>query len=437
MRPGRLHPDQYANYLLCLILASGMFILAYFTLRTDHLQLIVLLSITFLAAYLLYRSTLSIPFLLLFGIFLRLLLAFMFPNLSDDVYRFIWDGQLLSAGLDPFDKLPSEIAASGTFPGGTSQMLFERLNSPDYFTVYPPLMQYIFFASARIAGTDIFYNVLFFRSIIILTEVGIIYLFYKKNPANRNILFYALNPTVILEFTGNLHFESIMLLFLVAGVWYYGSVPIRSGISIGLAAAVKLVPLIFGPILLFASPIRHSFRLFVAMFMILIFVWLPLFGQELMGGMQESLALYFNKFEFNASIYYIVRAIGYWRFGYNDIAFIGPFLAWVTLAVIIILSWYLRKSKGTRLLTAFGIILTAYLFLATTIHPWYVATAAGLMVFSKFRYQAIWTFTAMFSYLGYSTTGYSLNEFWLILEYFLVLVVLLLDIRTNNELNEN
>ncbi|MEJ2006369.1 MAG: glycosyltransferase family 87 protein, partial [Cyclobacteriaceae bacterium] len=387
------------------------------TERTDHLQLIGLLSLSFVLAYLLYRSSLSIPFLLVAGILLRLMLFFMFPNLSDDVYRFIWDGQLLAAGMDPFAHLPSEIAASGNFPAGTGPALFEKLNSPDYFTVYPPLMQYIFLVSARIAGEDIFCNVLLLRLIIILAEIGIFYVFYRKDPANRNVLFYALNPAVILEFTGNLHFEALMLFLLVACAWYFAANPVKSGLSFGMAAGVKLVPFIFGPILVFSQVPKRWVRFFGAMILALLLIVIPLFGQNLLGGIGESLALYFNKFEFNASIYYVIRAIGYWRFGYNDIAFIGPFLAWTSLIVIVILSWRLNTRRDTELLTSFGVILTAYLFLATTVHPWYVATAAGLMVLSRLRYAAVWSYTEMFSYIGYTQSGYDLNEFWLILEY--------------------
>ncbi len=430
----RPHHERIISYGVCLLLATGMFLLGYMTERTDHFRLLALLTFCFGMGYLLFRSSLSIPFLVLVGIFLRLMLAFMLPNLSDDVYRFIWDGQLLAAGLDPFEQLPSEIAASGVFPGGTSELLYEQLNSPDYFTVYPPLMQYIFFAAARISGDSIFYNVLFLRSIIIIAEIAVLYLFYRKDPGNRNLLFYALNPAVILEFTGNLHFESLMLFLIVACAWYFVSSPVRSGLSFGLAIAVKLVPLIFGPVLLFSQPLRKSLKFFGAASLALLLIFIPLFGQELVGGMQESLTLYFKKFEFNASIYYVIRAVGFWRFGYNDIAFIGPFLAWTSLILIIVISWRMRAYRNTDLLTAAGIILTVYLFMATTVHPWYVVTAAGLMVFSKYRYAAVWSYTVMFSYMGYTANGYELNELWLIMEYFIVLIVLLLDIR--NEKSE-
>jgi len=68
------------------------------------------------------------------AILLRIALVFAFPNLSDDIYRFLWDGHLWLAGENPFNHLPSWYAAQGEWLPGHSMDLYKALNSPEYYT---------------------------------------------------------------------------------------------------------------------------------------------------------------------------------------------------------------------------------------------------------------------------------------------------------------
>ena len=420
--------ERAVPYTVFFLLLVCIYLLGYHTVRTDHESLVVLFCASFAALVFLYRSEIPVKILLFGSLVARLLLLLMIPNLSDDIYRFIWDGNLLAAGVDPFLHVPSYYNETGTFPGDLNQALYNLLNSKDYFTVYPPFMQYVFYVSASVAGTDVIQNVVIIRSLILFSEAGLIYLLYRRQPENRRLVLYALNPLIIIEFTGNLHFEAIMLFFLVASFLLLDRDKFLAGISMGLSVTVKMVPLIFAPLLVFSLPLRRSILLLGGLSIVIIVLGLPLISQELLFGMFESLSLYFRKFEFNASIYYVVREIGFWRKGYNDIAYIGPFLGWVTVFIILILSWKYRRVSGIELLEKCGIILSAYLMLATTVHPWYVASLAGLFVFSRLNYGYVWTFAAIFSYMGYTNSGYELPVFWIFVEYILVYFVLFWEV---------
>ncbi len=430
-----VHPllkNRLAQVSGLIMLAVCVILLGYFTHRTDHFQLISLLSIGFVLAWYLYKSEFSLRTLLFAGVALRILLFFMLPNLSDDIYRFIWDGQLLAQGLDPFERLPSSFATAGEFPTGTSPSLFDLLNSKDYFTVYPPLLQYVFLASASVAGSSIIGNIIFLRTILILSEAGIIYLLFNRDRENRNLLLYALNPAVILEITGNLHFDGAALFLIILSLLIVDRRSFTSGVVYGASVLIKLVPLIFAPLLFFRQSYRNRIKFFTAVTGVIILLGLPLFSYGLFAGMSESLGLYFRKFEFNASLYYLVREIGFWRKGYNDIAFIGPFLASVTFLLILIYSWFRRKTSQLDLFESFGIILTIYLLLATTVHPWYIVPVVGLLVFTNLRYAFVWSFLAMFSYIGYTDAGYEVPVTWIFIEYGILLIILIHDIRKNN-----
>ena len=135
------------------------------------------------------------------------------PNLSDDYLRFIWDGRLLAHGYNPYLYLPTQLVhtALGSSAGLTDS-LFQGLNSPRYFTVYPPLNQAFFGLAAWLFPTNLLGTIISLRIPILLADLGSIYLLAKllrrfgKNP-NLSLL-YGLNPLVILELTGNLHFEA-------------------------------------------------------------------------------------------------------------------------------------------------------------------------------------------------------------------------------------
>jgi hypothetical protein len=100
--------------------------------------------------------------------------------------------------MHPFTKLPPEFLSMNLT--GIDQSLFDKLNSKNYFTIYPPVAQGIFMLSAKFSNS-IEGSVLAMRVLILLAEAGSIYLLLKiiavyKLPKG-NVLLYALNPLVI------------------------------------------------------------------------------------------------------------------------------------------------------------------------------------------------------------------------------------------------
>ncbi|MFN7259780.1 MAG: polyprenol phosphomannose-dependent alpha 1,6 mannosyltransferase MptB [Cyclobacteriaceae bacterium] len=164
------------------------------------------------------ESETEISFWIVAAILFRLCFLFSTPLLSDDFYRFIWDGRLLAAGVHPFAELPRFYIENNSTIPGIDKSLFDKLNSPDYFTIYPPVNQLIFWVAARLSFGSILSGVVVIRLFIIASEIGTIWLIKKilhhyQLPA-RNALLYALNPLVIIELTGNLHFEALLIFFL-------------------------------------------------------------------------------------------------------------------------------------------------------------------------------------------------------------------------------
>lgn len=74
---------------------------------------------------------------------------------------------------------------------------------------------------------------------------------------------------------------------------------------------------------------------------------------------------------------------------------------------------------------------SAYFFLSTTIHPWYIATPLMLSVFTRYRFALIWSFVVFFSYYAYGSNGFQENLWIVGLEYLLVFGALSYEIFGN------
>ena len=163
----------------------------------------------------------NLSFLMGTAILFRLIFLFAIPNLSQDFYRFIWDGRMILEGINPFISIPETFVEKGNIPISQGTELYRGMGqlSGSHYTNYPPVNQFNFLIAAIFSNTSIVGAVIVMRLQIILADIGIIY-FGKKilkqlNLPHHLIFLYALNPFIIIELTGNLHFESVMLVFLV------------------------------------------------------------------------------------------------------------------------------------------------------------------------------------------------------------------------------
>jgi hypothetical protein len=205
------------------MMVMGVFLISisYFTFRHESVLLLSQFSLVF-GLYLLLafkRTIFSIKEITAFAIVLRLLLLILTPNLSEDVYRFLWDGKLWWEGIDAYAFLPAELIKDNIL----NPELFSELNSPHYYSIYPPLNQLIFW----IAGSfdSITGGIITIRIFVILAEIGTLILLpkvlmqYQKDP--KLFILYAFNPLVILELSGNLHFEVFVIFFLILAIYQF------------------------------------------------------------------------------------------------------------------------------------------------------------------------------------------------------------------------
>ncbi|MEP1035205.1 glycosyltransferase 87 family protein [Ekhidna sp.] len=427
------HKTGYYTFLAVYILA--IFSIGNWIERHETLALLLAYCSAFLGYLFLLQKQENLRLLFNTGLIIRILLFLSLPLLSDDLYRFIWDGTLLKNGIHPFEELP------GTYLNqhieGINHELYERLNSRNYFTIYPPLNQFIFWVSVTVGQGDWLVSANTIRLILYGADVGSFFflrrllIHYDKSP---NLAYwYWLNPLVILEFTGNLHFEGLVIFFVLAGIYYYEkNKKWFSAAGFGLAIGTKLLPLIYLPFLFLKGLKERKWVISILAGIIGLITLLPLLNETFISAMSESLDLYFRSFEFNASTYFIARAIGYWIYGYNNIALIGPLLSVFSIVSILVVSAVgVRKNWSISKTLLF--ILTIYLVFATTVHPWYIIPLIALGLLSGYWYPLIWSFLIFLTYLGYMRSGFELPVFIIVIEYVFTGLVLLVEMRSKKK----
>lgn len=425
-------PKQFsgAAFSAIFIFAAGISAIGLFTPRHESVILFLAYFSAFFAYFWLCTFSLDFKTILGLGIATRSILFFSLPGLSDDFYRFLWDGTLLANGTSPFAELPGYYIAQESFSGLTPE-LFERINSPQYFTVYPPLHQFFFWLGVIIGKTSWLTGVNAMRVFLLLSEIGSFIVLRKlllstnKDPLLAN--WYFLNPLLILESTGNLHFEGMVICFILFGLYLISrGKNIAGGVAFGLAIAVKLLPLIFLPALLFRKDLKTGILISTIAIVAAGITFLPILHPDLLSGMQQSLELYFRKFEFNASIYFVLREIGTGLYGYNPIGTLGPWLSVISFLTIISLA-ILGYRKQWPLAKTLLFILSAYLLLATTVHPWYILPLIPLGILSGYYFPIVWSFLIFVTYFGYAKAGYELSLLWIVFEYITVLFVFMFE----------
>ena len=367
----------------------------------------------------------------------RIIFIVAIPCLSDDYFRFIWDGKLFVNGFNPYLFIPSEILNTDIAKtAGLTEELYNGLNSPEYYTVYPPINQLIFSLGGFFSKFGMLAGIIAIRIPILIAEFFLIKYIRKLLDTlqlpHHHVLLYALNPLVIVELSGNLHFEGMMLLCIVVGIyWLMHNKWGGAAFWWAMAISIKLIPILFLPVLLKRLGFAKSVWFYMITAIALAFTFLPFLDQKLIEHLFSSIDLYFRTFEFNASIYYVIRWLGFKSVGYNIIQQAGPILS-ITTFVIVMMVYFYKTNSWQDVLKKMLFAYTIYLLLATTIHPWYVINLVLLSVFVRnYKYAIIWSALVILSYSAYMSEAYQENYVLITIEYVIVLGWLAFEIFLN------
>ncbi len=170
------------------------------------------------------------------------------PALSDDLYRYIWDGRVIAAGVDPYRYAP---AAPELAP--LRDPLWERVNQKAQHTPYPPAAQLVFALTYRVAPDSVKAQQAVAVAADLLAIGALLLLLARLGLPWARVLLYAWSPLPALHFAHSAHNDALMVAALLLALALVGGgtrARIGSGLALALAALVKLVQLLLGPVLL-------------------------------------------------------------------------------------------------------------------------------------------------------------------------------------------
>lgn len=194
----------------------------------------------------------------------RLVLVFVEPVLSDDIFRYVWDGRVAHAGINPYVHAPASEALAHL----RDAALWPKINHPEVPTIYPPVAQMLFWLNAVLGG-----GTTLLRLLLVLVEaagVGFVwFLLTRTRPAldkkalKRAFVIYALCPLVVVEVAWSGHVDVLAWMPLVAALVLMVRAPTLraaagAGALFGLSTAAKFLGLLALPLILFAP--RASFE---------------------------------------------------------------------------------------------------------------------------------------------------------------------------------
>jgi len=427
-------------FLSCILSALVYFYFLQSVQRYEHLKLSLCAALLFAAYYYILKTLNNNTLILGAGLFFRLVLLLSIPNLSQDFYRFLWDGRMVLNGLNPYLFTPKSVINSSEALFPQIQLLYEGMGplSARHFSNYPPIHQLPFVITALISSTSILGSVVGLRMIIILADIGVFIFGVKllktlKLPT-KNIAYYFLNPLVIIELTGNLHFEGLMLFFLVAAVYFLQQNKIlRSGIFMSFSILTKLIPVLFLPLLIQRLGRKNSLRYFGVILLCSLLLTLPFFEVEFLKNYSNTIGLWFTNFEFNSSIFALSKKLMLQIFNQNLMKYM-PFIAPLLMSIVLLCFVRLKKTTTAGILHLFLWVLTIYYLCSTTIHPWYICALVLLCCFTKYRFALVWSGTIFLSYFAYQQDLVSDNSLWEAVEYFSVGAYMLYELSNAKEL---
>lgn len=433
--------------LAMVLLASGLYWLSYETMRVETLKVQLLFASMFVVygglVFLVTKRNMKTTLFDLFvaGLILRILLVFSVPNLSDDYYRFTWDGYMITKGYNPFDVTPSEFIVAHP-EDSIARELFEAqsenftsgMNSKNYFSIYPTINQGVFSFSYWISDSANSGNLRVMKVIILLFEcftfLVLIRLLRLLKKAESLALLYWLNPLIIVEFVGNLHFDGIALSFLLYSFYLLKrGILVGSGFALAGAISTKLNPLFLACINWRDLSFKNLFKWWVVGGVASLFLLSMVLNLENLGNFFQSFRLYFYVFQFNSSVINLTAEF----FGQKGLEMAMAIVPIFT--VMSILGLNLLKGKwgiSEKLILAY----TIYFVFGTIVHPWYITVLIPFAIISNWQFPLVWSYLIVWTYSFYHPDAVDQNGWVIFIEYLLVGGFIYWDvIRTNRQLN--
>jgi hypothetical protein len=367
--------------------------------------------------------------------FLRVLFLFQSPELSDDLYRYLWDSFQVISGHNPYSTAPSNILPQDE----TSQHLLKLVNHPDLVTIYPPAAQFIFAAGACVSRTPLGIKIILV-AMDVATCILLIRLLLSMGLPVWRAAIYAWHPLPILEIGSSGHIDGAGIFFFFLTLVMLTALsrihPTRSsinspfqfrlkqnilalstGFTFAWAALVKLFPLIFLPALLILVKKQNRILFLIGILTGVTTLTLPFLPH--LQNMFIPLNMYAQNWEFAGFAFRTLRSL---TSSGNSARLILASFFFFSAAAIYGRLWK-RKHRSLRNITqgslhnscpacltpsdkdgflmvikALYAVTIVFLFLTPTLYPWYALYLVCFLPFTAGAAGLILTWSVFLSY---------------------------------------
>ncbi len=206
------------------------------------------------------------------GVAFRMLLLPTAPTLSDDMYRYVWDGRVQAAGISPYRYPPN--APDLIQLRLSDRTIWPNINRKSAVTIYPPAAQLAFRGIYAVVPDSITWTKVAMTLAELATLALLAVWLRQRHLSPLRIVVLAWSPLAVFEIAGHGHMDALVLLPLT------GALLVRErrqtgwlGFCLGLATLLKLYPALWLPALwtrrdwkaplAFASTVAAGYVLFL------------------------------------------------------------------------------------------------------------------------------------------------------------------------------
>lgn len=281
---------------------------------------------------------------------------------SDDAYRYLWDGRVQAAGINPFRYAPvaPELASL------VDREVHPRIFRPDMRTVYPPLAQAWFLLVALLGG-----SFAALKGVMLVHELATVWLLVlwlrRRGLPEGRALLYAWSPLAVVQGFAGVHLDLLLLPWLLAALLWAEERPVWSGVALAMSALVRPLTLLGAPALALRRPFRETLRFGLGFTIASVALTLP-YANVGWQALTESLRSYGQNWQFNGSLFQLADAL------LNQWALFRPAL-YALISLLALGAAFLPTERRLRLAAA----LAAYLIWAPTVYPWYLLSLLLLL----------------------------------------------------------
>jgi len=337
----------------------------------------------------------TVLLVLLGAVALRLAALTPVVPLSDDLYRYAWDGSVQASGSSPYRSPPlapelAELRTPWLFPGGagcTEQPGCTKINRPSVRTIYPPVAQG-WFLLGHLAGASHLRD-LGWELVALVADVATGVLLWqvlrRRGRDPRWVAVYAWSPVAVLEGVQNGHVDGLATLLVVAAVALAGRRPAWSGAALGAAAMVKLYPALLLPALLVRRPVRVA-SAFVGVCSLSYLPHVAVLGADVLGYLPG----YLQEEDYaSGGRYLLLRPLG-----------LAGAPATVAAALLLgaVVAWVLARRRAQDPVSGALLLFGAVLLVATPVQPWYGLPLAALAALAG---RAAWLAVPAAAYVAF------------------------------------